>query len=44
MFGGGFPVALQNNMTSSVSFAVALWEMKSIDGGPKTKQILHQYF
>ena len=41
MFGRGFPVELQNNVTSSVSLAVASWEIYSIDGG--TEKSRHEY-
>lgn len=37
MFGLGFPVELQNRMTSSVSLTVVFWEMQPIDGETETR-------
>ena len=39
IFGRGFPVELQNNLTSSASLAKVSWEIYTIDGGTKNGEV-----
>lgn len=39
IFGRGFPVELQNNLTSSASLAEVSWEIYTIDGGSENGEV-----
>ena len=39
IFGRGFPVELQNNLTSSASLAKVSWEIYTIDGGTENGEV-----
>ena len=39
IFGRGFPVELQNNLTSSASLTKVSWEIYAIDGATKNEEV-----